>query len=550
LPSGIIPVTATQAGKDTSPATQPTLSLPARRKSPNQDPAPALVNGDPPLPPTPAASEKEEKVVRGAGEINSSSGAEMVSPEPAGEAPESGTGSSLMGWALVGIHEGIRGQLDEDKTKTELEKQKNLAKNKGEAADSSEKQAEKAVQELANAEKKSRQDGQPSNSEAAPAAPGLTLQPGNNSGSPKTEGDGEGPPPAPALMVSGSATGPVKAGEKLAPKNGKANDPVGQISGAVAGDPKKTIAVGSATVPVKEAIVPNKQEPASASKGSEGPTPTLASDANRSPPPPINITQPGKELPVGIQVPVPPDGADPKKSSPALVSKTKPTAGKEPVKVGSPELLPVGAEPFVKTPPIHFSGRGGGEKTGGGSVQKFEAEALDLREAVTWAALSKTRYGSEKYGAALEEFNRTYRQDPPLNPGEPKPGRRVYLPPLGYLEKNYAQLLAPHERVQANSQPMLVSTPFTDATAGASGNKRADGHVVPAAWTQPPGTRTYRVRGQNQYLLLIARKTLGDEKRWPEIYHLNPKIRPENPVPEGTDLTLPGDARVEPAGKP
>ena len=44
---------------------------------------------------------------------------------------------------------------------------------------------------------------------------------------------------------------------------------------------------------------------------------------------------------------------------------------------------------------------------------------------------------------------------------------------------------------------------------------------------------------QASYVPEIARKTLGDSRRWPEIYRLNGTIDPSYPVPGGTDLRLP-----------
>ena len=54
----------------------------------------------------------------------------------------------------------------------------------------------------------------------------------------------------------------------------------------------------------------------------------------------------------------------------------------------------------------------------------------------------------------------------------------------------------------------------------------------------------YRVPSQGQSILDIAQTTLGNRSRWPEIYRLNLPMRPEYPIPGGTDLRLPADAVV------
>jgi nucleoid-associated protein YgaU len=73
--------------------------------------------------------------------------------------------------------------------------------------------------------------------------------------------------------------------------------------------------------------------------------------------------------------------------------------------------------------------------------------------------------------------------------------------------------------------------------------------VVPAtAWsaTGNKNGKTYRVRAPGEPLFEIARRTLGNGNRWSEIYALNPQLRPELPIPEGTILRMPPDAQVGP----
>ena len=71
--------------------------------------------------------------------------------------------------------------------------------------------------------------------------------------------------------------------------------------------------------------------------------------------------------------------------------------------------------------------------------------------------------------------------------------------------------------------------------------------VIPAnAQAAPGGTKLYRVQApEGEAMYLIAQRALGDSNRWSEILRLNPSIMPERPVPQGTTVVLPGDARVE-----
>ena len=43
----------------------------------------------------------------------------------------------------------------------------------------------------------------------------------------------------------------------------------------------------------------------------------------------------------------------------------------------------------------------------------------------------------------------------------------------------------------------------------------------------------------------IAAQKLGDGKRWTEIKELNPSVDSTAPVPAGTTLKLPADARID-----
>ena len=70
------------------------------------------------------------------------------------------------------------------------------------------------------------------------------------------------------------------------------------------------------------------------------------------------------------------------------------------------------------------------------------------------------------------------------------------------------------------------------------------GRTPTPVFTTKDVTKPYRVAGDGQMLIEIAQQTLGDRGRWSEIYRLNPTLRPEYPVPGGTEIRLPNNANV------
>ena len=96
---------------------------------------------------------------------------------------------------------------------------------------------------------------------------------------------------------------------------------------------------------------------------------------------------------------------------------------------------------------------------------------------------------------------------------------------------------ATHRRMRQNISPLARPGP----AAGPGG-------VIPA-YAQARdvrGTKVYRVpQGPGEMMYAIAQRTMTNPQRWTEIYRLNPNLPPELPIPAGTSVVLPGDARVE-----
>ena len=60
-----------------------------------------------------------------------------------------------------------------------------------------------------------------------------------------------------------------------------------------------------------------------------------------------------------------------------------------------------------------------------------------------------------------------------------------------------------------------------------------------------PGSKLYLVRFDSENFQEIAKKTLGNEKRWPEIAKLNPALLPEAPLEKGVVVKVPADATLQ-----
>jgi hypothetical protein len=215
-------------------------------------------------------------------------------------------------------------------------------------------------------------------------------------------------------------------------------------------------------------------------------------------------------------------------------------------KVASPPAI--GAPPLVKSPPITVP-----LPAGSGirpvvnltpTVVSFDEETYPCQaEDTSFEAVSQKFYKSKKYARALQLHNQDHPQvSESIRKGsQPKAGEEVFIPPLHILESRYADVIP-------NLQPineMEVVQP-ADASVKAPKGKTPplDANIVPigsqTAQAPPSAAQnTYRVAAGGERLYDIARQKLGDWRRWSEIYHLNPGVRPELPIPEGTELRLP-----------
>lgn len=154
------------------------------------------------------------------------------------------------------------------------------------------------------------------------------------------------------------------------------------------------------------------------------------------------------------------------------------------------------------------------------SVVSFDEETYPCKAGDTFAAVAQQYYHSDKYERALLMFNRDHplaspsiRNDPPVF----QPGQPIYIPQVKVLESRYPTLI-----------PGLTPLP--------------QGAVAVATPPAPP--RPYQVAAPTGEMMRdIAGRSLGNPERWVDIYRMNPNFDPARPVPAGTTLQLPADAK-------
>jgi nucleoid-associated protein YgaU len=142
------------------------------------------------------------------------------------------------------------------------------------------------------------------------------------------------------------------------------------------------------------------------------------------------------------------------------------------------------------------------------SVRSYDVESYLILDGDTYDAIAASVYKNRELGPALARYNRWNGvSSDPLTPG-----RRVLLPP--------ETVLTTPERTAA---PRLLPTPSRSAASPAGAGP------------------TYTV-DREETLYSIAKRTLGDGKRWREIYKLNTdRLGSEFDVPVGVTLRLPMD---------
>jgi nucleoid-associated protein YgaU len=197
--------------------------------------------------------------------------------------------------------------------------------------------------------------------------------------------------------------------------------------------------------------------------------------------------------------------------------------------------------PTARVAPVPSPGSGSAQ------IESYDEETYTCKSKDTFRSISQTYYKTDRYEQALLLFNRNHPlavdslgQDPPSL----RAGQSVYLPPTSNLEKYYGSAI-PKETTAA-AAPVVPEASVIIRPPVVSPAVSAGTGAAPA----PAPERTYRVRANGEMYREIARRTLGDSERWSEIYKLNQKYDPRDPIPAGTELRLPADARVDGADLP
>jgi hypothetical protein len=175
----------------------------------------------------------------------------------------------------------------------------------------------------------------------------------------------------------------------------------------------------------------------------------------------------------------------------------------------SPPLPPLGAPVTASTAPIRApSLPAQPATTSGPQVESYDEETYACQPTDSFRTISQTYYHSDRFERALLLFNRNHplateavKQEPPAL----QQGQTVYIPPQRILERYY-------------------------------------GMAIPSD-APPAPPKSYKVGANGEMFLEIARRTLNDENRWADIYRLNPSYDPSQPIPAGSELRLPPDAR-------
>jgi hypothetical protein len=212
-------------------------------------------------------------------------------------------------------------------------------------------------------------------------------------------------------------------------------------------------------------------------------------------------------------------------------------------------------------------------------VNSFDVEAYQVQAGDTYATISQAKYRTDRYQYVLAMYNRRF--DPALT--TPVVGKRIYLPPVEYLEQLLRESqgnTAPASRTPAgtwgagNTSTTVPTIPAPlapvaaapaaaarentrDSAAGIGAPISRYAPIAPASssrdsaranWTQPGAQKQYQVR-PNDHLYTIAKQTLGSGERWPEIFRMNrDRLGDPNQLQAGMILRLPADAKVDDQG--
>jgi nucleoid-associated protein YgaU len=165
-------------------------------------------------------------------------------------------------------------------------------------------------------------------------------------------------------------------------------------------------------------------------------------------------------------------------------------------------------------------------------VVAYDARMYVTLEGDTFDKIADTMYRSPAYGAALARYNRSASGPTDFL----SPGSRVRIPPIGILDGSGANgAEASREAFQRVPPPSALAEPAPKVSA----TNPFDAALIGGSSSAPTGPGEYRTQ-EVETLWSVAKKTLGDGRRWREIYNLNrDRLTNEINVPVGLVLKIP-----------
>lgn len=214
-----------------------------------------------------------------------------------------------------------------------------------------------------------------------------------------------------------------------------------------------------------------------------------------------------------------------------------------PAESDSPAFRTVGAGPgpmrapadgknqdFVAVDPPRVANDGGAPRNRGG-LRSYDAESYITLQGDTFESVAGAMYRNASLGPELARYNRSFAAS---NESLPV-GRRIILPPVNVLTRRTSpmadQAVASTAREASPREPAKAFRRVAPDTENVAASPVKD----------PPGMYTVR---EPITLYAIAKRTLGDGRRWREIHDLNADRLPnEFDVPVGVTLRLPPGAK-------
>ncbi len=234
-------------------------------------------------------------------------------------------------------------------------------------------------------------------------------------------------------------------------------------------------------------------------------------------------------------LPLPPLGTNgPKSPAPSIGSNLPPLGGQFPPLPGPANVPPrVGVEPIPQV---------GKDTTFPPVLQNSVREDRALAGEVNFSQVAKRLYDNDRLGEALWAYNRDrngfLREGPGGTAPRLNPGDKILVPPLNILERELASTtpatINPASGTRLPDSPIRVGQPTPIPAFNPS----------PAQTQTSDDSKAYKVAAGGQHILEVARQTLGDQNRWPEIYRLNPDVDPRYPIQAGRVIRLPANARL------